>query len=129
MRFVLPPQFHEHRHEAVAVAIACIGVGMWIGTWVIGPLVTRGDEARPAALSEPTSFDAMTARPDPFPYRTPTPEFDASGTPSYAAIAKEKAQAELGGQTADDDDWQEENRSHRQPSFRRYRVPDRFAPQ
>ena len=40
----------------------------------------------------------MVARPDPLPFRTPTPVFDVSGPPDYAAAAKEKAQAELGGQ-------------------------------
>ena len=40
----------------------------------------------------------MVARPDPMPYRAPTPSFDLSGPPNYAAAAKEKAQAELGGQ-------------------------------
>ena len=43
------------------------------------------------------------ARPDPMPYRAPTPAFDTAGEPTYAAAAKEKAQAELGGQTVDDD--------------------------
>ena len=41
------------------------------------------------------------ARPDPMPYRAATPAFDMSGPPNYAAAAKEKAQAELGGQIAD----------------------------
>ena len=126
---ILPPHDHEHRHEAVAIAIAAIGVGMAIGTWVIGPLVTRGSADRHADMSGRASFEEMTARPDPFPYRTPTPEFDMSGAPSYAAAAKEKALAELGGQPSDDDAWQAENQTGRHRSNWRYRLPDRFAPQ
>ena len=126
---ILPPQYRVHRHEAVAIAIAAIGVGMAIGTWVIGPLVTRGSPERPVEISERTDFEAMAARPDPFPYRTPTPEFNMSGAPSYAAAAKEKALAEVDGQPSDDDAWQAEQQTGRPRSHWRYRVPDRFAPQ
>ncbi len=126
----LPPQLRQNRHEAIAVAIAAIGVGMFIGNSIIGPLVSRQIAEPAAASSEPLSFEAMVARPDPFPYRTPTPTFETSGVPHYAAAAKEKAQAEVNGQASAADDrspWEEQSRSRR--SHWRYRVPDRFAPQ
>lgn len=128
---LLPPQLHQHRHEAVAIAIAAIGVGMAIGTWVIGPLVSRDSTDRLVDVSDRPSFEEMAARPDPFPYRTATPEFDKSGAPNYAAAAKEKAQAELGGQPSEDDAWQNFERRDRGRgrSNWRYRVPDRFTPQ
>jgi hypothetical protein len=130
MRFALPPAYHQHRHEAVAVAIAAIGVGMFIGTSIIGPLVSRGSTDKPVELNERTTFEAMMARPDPFPFRAPTPAFDMSGAPNYAAAAKEKAQAELGGQPSDNDAFQASDQPRRSHGSRwRYRVPDRFAPQ
>ena len=128
MRFALPPEFHQHRHEAVAVAIAAIGVGMFIGTSIIGPLLSRGSTDRPAEAFGKTTLESMLARPDPFPFRTPTPAFDTSGTPSYAAAAKEKAQTALGGQPADDDAWSAGQPARNDRSRWRYRVPDRFAP-
>jgi hypothetical protein len=128
MRSLLPPQLHEHRHEAVAVAIAAIGVGMAIGTWVIGPLVSRGDVIRPMEISERASFEKMAALPDPFPFRTPTPEFDTSGAPNYAAAAKEKALAEVGDQPPDDEGWGEQrSRGNSSRPRGRTRTPDRHS--
>jgi hypothetical protein len=129
MRFALPPEYQQYRHEAVAVAIAAIGVGMFIGTSIIGPLVSHDSSGRPADLSAHTSFEAMMALPDPLPFRTPTPVFDVSGAPDYAAAAKEKAQAELGGQPSADDEGQASDQPGRGRSHWRYRLPDRFAPQ
>ena len=132
MRFALPPELHRHRHEAVAVAIAAIGVGMFIGTSLIGPLVSSGSVERPPEVSSKTSFETMTALPDPFPYRTPTPTFDVSGGPSYAATAKEKAQAELGGAPSADDAWRDTYGSDQTGTIRRsrvhYPVQDRHRP-
>jgi hypothetical protein len=127
MRFALPPEFHQHRHEAVAVAIVAIGVGMFIGSSIIGPLMSHDSADRPAETLGRATFESMMARPDPFPYRTPTPAFDVSGTPNYAAAAKDKAQAERGGPTSDDDAWQAPSKTSPGPRWR-YRVPDRFAP-
>jgi hypothetical protein len=131
--FTLPPELHRHRHEAVAVAIAAIGVGMFIGTSLIGPLVSNGSVERPTEISSKPSFEAMTALPDPLPYRTPTPAFEVSGAPSYAAAAKEKAQAELGGQpSADEDASRDAYASDATGSIRRtrgrYPVQDRHRP-
>jgi hypothetical protein len=133
MRFALPPELHRHRHEAVAVAIAAIGVGMFIGTSLIGPLVSTDSAERPTEVSSKTSYETMTALPDPFPYRTPTPAFDVSGAPSYAAAAKEKAQAEVGGApSADEDAWRDTNASDQTGTIRRargrYPMQDRHRP-
>ena len=70
---------------------------------MIGPAITHGTDAPPQAAQERTTFEDMVARPDPSPYRAATPAFDISGPPNYAAAAKDKAQAELGGETADDE--------------------------
>jgi hypothetical protein len=108
-------------------AMAAIAIGMFVGTWLIGPAITRdtaGVTAPPA--QERTTFEDMVGRPDPSPYRAATPAFDTSGPPSYAAAAKEKAKAEIGGRTAD----AEERASEPQPSrtwpwSRNYRPFDR----
>ena len=92
------------RSEPLMAAMAAIAVGMFVGTWVIGPAITHDSAETPApATQQRTTFEDMVARPDPPPYRAPTPAFDMSGPPNYAAAAKEKAQAELGGQIADPD--------------------------
>ena len=80
-------------------AMAAIAVGMFVGNWVIGPSLS-GDPIEPAQLrsgkSEREILQAAIARPDPFPYRTPTPGFDLRDAPRYGAVAKQQAQAELG---------------------------------
>ena len=120
------------RSEPAMAAMAIVCVGMFIGAWLIGPAITRGSADTPPALAsrDKTTFDAMVALPDPPPYRAPTPAFDVSGPPSYAAIAKQKAQAELGGraggQTADDDAVPEAPSFNRQP-YRNYRQRDRHT--
>ena len=91
------------RSEPLMAAMAAIAVGMFAGTWVIGPAITYNAAEVPAQTSpERTTFEDMVARPDPMPYRAATPSFNLSGPPSYAAVAKEKAQAEAGGQIVDD---------------------------
>jgi hypothetical protein len=88
-----------YRSEPLMAAMAAVAVGMFIGTWIIGPAITHDTEAPAAAApQEHTTFEAMVARPDPMPYRSPTPIFDTAGQPNHAAAAKAKAQAELGGQ-------------------------------
>ena len=90
----------SYRSEPLMAAMAAVAVGMFVGTWIIGPAITRNSPEAPAvaAPAERPTFEAMVARPDPMPYRAPTPAFDTAGQPHYAAAAKEKAQAELGGQ-------------------------------
>ena len=89
-----------YRSEPLIAAMAAVVVGMFVGTWILGPALTHNspEAPMPAAPQERTTFEAMVARPDPMPYRAPTPAFDTAGQPTYAAAAKEKAQAELGGQ-------------------------------
>jgi hypothetical protein len=67
----------------------------------------------------------MIARPDPFPYRTPTPAIEQAET-NYAAAAKQRAQSEYGGghyteDASPADPWQ--SRRSRSRSY----VPDRHA--
>jgi hypothetical protein len=93
------------RSEPWLAAMAAVAIGMFAGAWLIGPAITARDNSDvPAqATQERTSFEDMVSRPDPAPYRAATPAFDFSGAPHYAAAAKEKAQAELGGQPGDDE--------------------------
>ena len=58
------------RSEPLLAAMAAIAVGMFVGTWVIGPAITRDSAEAPApAAQERTTFEDMVARPDPMPYR------------------------------------------------------------
>ena len=117
------------RSEPLLAAMAAIAVGMFVGNWIIGPAVTRDSAEAPApAAQQRTMFEDLVARPDPMPYRAPTPVFD-TGQPSYAAAAKQKAQAEAGGQFVDDASipeaprasrWSSRNYNYR--SFDRHRV-------
>jgi hypothetical protein len=92
------------RSEPWLAAMAAVAIGMFAGAWLIGPAITRhNSDVPPQATQERTSFDDMISRPDPSPYRAATPAFDVNGAPHYAAAAKEKAQAELGGQPSDDE--------------------------
>jgi hypothetical protein len=113
------------RSEPLMAAMAAIAVGMFVGTWVIGPAITHGSAEAPAQTAqERTTFEDMVARPDPMPYRAATPAFDMSGPPNYAAVAKEKAQAELGGQV-DNESVAEAPRPYRSWSSRNYPRFDR----
>jgi hypothetical protein len=115
-----------YRSEPLMAAMALVAVGMFVGAWIIGPAITHDSpEAQPpaAAQQERTTFEDMVARPDPMPYRAPTPTFDTAGQPSYAAAAKEKAQAEVGG--AVDPDAAIEAPSYPVRSWRNYRAFDR----
>lgn len=77
-------------------ALALVAVGMFIGHWVIAPAISYGlpdREPLRSATFERHLIDEASKRPDPFPYRTPTPVFDASGSTNYALMAKQRAQA------------------------------------
>ena len=113
------------RAEPLMAAMAAVAVGMFVGTWIIGPAITH-DSPEPSAsvAKERTTFEEMVSRPDPFPYRAPTPAFDTAGQPSYAAAAKEKAQAEAGG-PADSEAMAEERPSYRAATSRAARTFDR----
>jgi hypothetical protein len=115
-----------YRAEPLLAAMAAIAVGMFVGTWILGPALTHNspDAPAPAAQQERTTFEDMVARPDPFPYRTPTPTFDTAGQPSYGAAAKEKAQAELGGEVNPEEAAAEAPSYPVRPS-RAYRAFDR----
>jgi len=112
------------RSEPAMAAMAAIAIGMFVGTWVIGPAITHDTPAAPGpAAQERPTFEDMVARPDPSPYRAATPAFDVAAT-NYAAAAKEKAQAEVGGQTADSESVAE-TRSAPRAWSRNYRAFDR----
>jgi len=100
------------RSEPLLAALAAIAVGMFVGTWVLGPLATHNAEPPAPQARERVSLEDMQSRPDPSPYRAATPVFDNSGPPNYAAVAKQRAQAALGGDFADD-----EGSPAQQPSF------------
>jgi hypothetical protein len=114
-----------YRSEPLIAAMAAVAVGMFVGTWILGPALTHNSPEAPApvAQQERTTFEAMVARPDPMPYRAPTPAFDTAGQPSYAAAAKEKAQAESGGPI--DPEARVEAPSYSMRSSRAYRTFDR----
>jgi hypothetical protein len=119
-------QASTFRSEPLMAAMAAVAVGMFVGTWILGPALTHNSPEAPApvAQQERTTFEAMVARPDPMPYRAPTPIFDTAGQPSHAAAAKEKAQAELGGQV-DPDEATVETPRYSMRSSRAYRAFDR----
>jgi hypothetical protein len=114
------------RSEPGLAAFSAIAVGMFVGTWIIGPAVTRSTSEVPApAAQERTTFEDMVARPDPSPYRAATPAFDNSGPPHYGAVAKARAQAELGGRVADFEDNAPDSRRDYRASSPNYRAFDR----
>jgi hypothetical protein len=112
------------RAEPLMVAIAAVAVGMFVGTWIIGPLVSSGPMSKERGTEPPLSYEQMLARPDPFPYRTPTPVIEQAPT-NYAAAARQRAQSEYGGQLAEDSDAPDPWQSRR--SRWRASVPDRHA--
>jgi len=90
--------------EAFAIVVALIAVGMFVGDWVIGPAISTpifDHSPLPSATRERAAIDAMSARPDPSPYRTPTPTFDIPDDPHYGALARQRARAEIGGRRAE----------------------------
>ena len=113
------------RAEPLMVAIAVVAVGMFVGTWIIGPMISSGPMSKERDTETPLSYQQMIARPDPFPYRTPTPVAEQQAQTNYAATAKQRAQAEYGGHYAEDsqpaDPWQSRN------SRSRASIPDRHA--
>jgi hypothetical protein len=79
--------------------MAVVAVGMFIGTWILGPAISSGPTEYAklrSATEEKARFESAMARPDPSPYRYPTPAFDMSNGPSYGKIAKQRAQAMYG---------------------------------
>ena len=112
------------RREPLMVAIAAVSIGMFAGTWIIGPSVSGGSysKERPTA-EEPLTYEQMIARPDPFPYRTATPALPQAPA-GPAPIVRERAASEYGGRMAEaDDPWQ----SQRSRWSRATRMPDRHA--
>ncbi len=121
-------QLSTFRSEPLIAACAAIAVGMFVGTWVIGPAISHNNADVPALppAQQRTTYDAMVALPDPPAYRAPTPAFDMGNQPDYAALAKQKAQAETDG-TAAEGDAPEFAPETFTPSRSRYRMPDRHT--
>jgi hypothetical protein len=86
-------------------AMAAVAVGMFVGHWIIAPAISTDSPPREALRSgqfERLSLDEARARPDPSPYRTPTPEFAAPASTNYAQIARQKAQTSSGDEDISD---------------------------
>lgn len=129
-------QAKTFRSEPYMVAMAAVAVGMFIGAWVIGPALTHepqdAADRTPAqeqqiAAQEPLTYQAMLSRPNPSPYRTPTPNYGSYGAPNYGAAAKTKAGAESSEQIADDESTPDapapyQSSSRNYPRFDRHRV-------
>ena len=85
-------------------AMAVVAISMFVGYWVIGPAISTASAPREALRSaqfERLALDEARARPDPSPYRTPTPAFETPKSTNYAQIAKQNAQASSGDGIAD----------------------------
>lgn len=127
MRLLIP---HRRKlpSEPWLNAMAAIAAGMFIGCWILGPLLTdNSDTSSQASKSEALSYEAMIARPDPFPYRAATPTFDPIGQTHYAEAARQSALAEIGSGRAAEA-WSElREREGRNRSRWHYRTPDRHA--
>ena len=100
MQAMPSPMLRHQRSKFATLAglIAALAVGAALGNWVIGPAVSNDRIDRPplpSAKLERAMIDAMSARPDPSPYRTPTPKFDLPAAPQHAELAQKKAQAAL----------------------------------
>jgi hypothetical protein len=114
------------RAEPLMVAIAAVAAGMFVGTWVLGPMISSGPMSKEhSAIETPLPYEQMVARPDPFPYRTPTPVVEQPTATNYATTARQRAQSEYGEPYADNaspgDPWQS------QRGRGRASVPDRHA--
>ena len=75
-------------------AMSVVAISMFVGYWVIGPAISTDSAPREALRSaqfERLALDEARARPDPSPYRTPTPAFETPARTNYAQIAKQKA--------------------------------------
>jgi len=107
--------------------MTAVAVGMFAGYWVIAPAISTDSPPREALRSaqfERLSLDEARARPDPSPYRTPTPEFAAPASTNYAQIARQKAQT-----SSDDDDMPDAFAEPRRErwSYTRGRSADRHT--
>jgi hypothetical protein len=82
--------------------LACglaVFAGFLIGVALIGPIVSAGspDNAEAvAARFSPRTVDPSVSYPDPFPYRTATPDFGPEPAPTSGAYARQQAQSETG---------------------------------
>ena len=91
------------RSEPLLAAMAAVAAGMFLGAWLIGPALTHNNSDVPGPAAHGMSYQEMVARPDPPPYRSPTPTFESSNAPDYAAAARARAQAQIGDLPRDDE--------------------------
>jgi hypothetical protein len=123
LRFDRPPLAEAKFLNAMAV----VAVGMFVGTWVIGPTISHdvtNHEALHSAAQERAMINAGMARSDPSPYRTPTPALEAPAVTHYGKLAKEKALAALGRRRPN-----ERAAAADRPSLDEIPWPDREPPQ
>ena len=84
------------RSEPLLAAMAAIAVGMFLGAWFLGPMLSHNNSDVPGSTArERMNYEQMVARPDPPPFRSPTPTFDSSNAPDYAAAARAQAQGQM----------------------------------
>jgi hypothetical protein len=98
MRSSLLDTERRHPDEIWLKVMAMVAVGMFVGAWVLGPFFNRSTAGRgplDSATSLQQALEDASRRPDPSPYRTPTPAFEQVET-HYAAAAKARAQASVG---------------------------------
>ena len=79
-------------------AMAAVAVGMFVGTWILGPAISTSSVEHTklrSAQEEKAALADTATRPDPSPYRTATPAFDVPDAPAFGKLARERAQAAL----------------------------------
>jgi hypothetical protein len=117
---------------------------MFVGTWIIGPSLSNGTTEYGklrSAKEERAAFESAVARPDPSPYRYPTPTINAGGPPAYGKIAKMRAQSEYPASPSGEDlniaaradeafsglGWQDRDPTQQPAPSPRYRPRDRHT--
>ena len=105
-------------------AMAAVAVGMFVGTWVIGPAITHHSaEAAPATRRQ-------SARPSRTWWRAPIhalsrrrPLRSIFGPADYAAVAKERAKAGLSGRHSAGGRWTVSREAPRNYPLRPAQLP------
>lgn len=88
--------------RALTAGISAIAVGFLLGVAAVAPLLSDNSPDNAAAIQtrfERRSLDPQGNYPDPFAYRTPSPDFGTQSGPSLGAYAKQRAQ-QLGDRSA-----------------------------
>jgi len=89
--------------RALVASVTALSVGFLIGGAAVAPILSDRSSDNEAALKarfERRSVDPQGNYPDPFPYRTTTPDFGTQPGPNAGAYARQQAQRELRGRGA-----------------------------